>query len=156
MSSAKTTAESKLAHLEDCTADLQISHTRHRFSIDLVDVDVVVVADGSDQISERPTVQQLVDLPRLKTVLDGLQIFGIGKPPGWRTEFLALDRFVRDHIVENAPFQEKLAASKANWQAVLCTREEQSMKNLQIAKGSNLHLQQAILGLLVNQSRLNW
>ena len=85
------TAESKLAHLEDCTADLQISHIRHRFSIDLVDVDDVVVDDGSDQISERPTVQQLVDLPRLKTVLDGLQIFGIGKPPGWRTEFLALD-----------------------------------------------------------------
>lgn len=79
------TAESKLAQLEDCTADLQISHIRHRFSMDLVDVVDVVVADGSDQISERPTVQQLVDLPRLKTALDGLQIFGIDKPPGWRT-----------------------------------------------------------------------
>lgn len=44
------TAESKLAQLEDCTADLQISHTRYRFSIDLVDVDVV--DDGSDQISQ--------------------------------------------------------------------------------------------------------
>lgn len=53
--------------------------------MDVDDVDVVV-DDGSDQISERPTVQQLVDQPRLKTALDGLQIFGIGKPPGWRTE----------------------------------------------------------------------
>lgn len=129
----------KLAQLEDCTADLQISHTRHTFSIDLVDVDDVVVDDGSDQISKRtrPTVQQLVDLPRLKTALDGLQIFGISKPPGWRTlreviagtGSLALDLSCDSSgpYWFHAPFQEKLAASKANWQAVLEAPEKSNL-----------------------------